>query len=728
MTHNPGERRSGMALQWQLLIAAVLLAAFSIALVAVVLNFRTTNSLEEEADAAVANESVALQTTFDELLNGYASDAVLVASSEFLYFPSADLITRQEFIADHLAVWTYASDITIIDPNGRVLVGTAAPGDYPNQFETQYFQAASALEEGQVFVGDVGPDPVTGEPIISIAAPGYAEGGLLTGVTRIAWPVSELNQFLAGLSTAEGRDVNIYDSNGSIIGSSNASQSVLMGTVQSDALQRAIQGESGVLREDFAQPGRDPQPSFVAYGAVDPTDRVAIVDWAVTVSTPESVVLASVEDNTQVAVITGIIVVILAAAAAFVLTRFLTRPIRRLSDVAAEVAAGNFGARASVAGPAEVSATGVAFNQMLDEITGLIQTREERDAIQLEVSRLLSEVSGVARGDLTVETNPDEIGDETLGSIASSFNYMVRQLREIVSNVNATTNEVSSASTGIASRSTDLAQVSSSNSQRIAETANSLDEMVLSIEHVNSNARLSSTVASEARSNAEAGAQAMRETIEALHEMRDQIQEAGRTVTRLGESSQEIGQTVQLISQIARQTNTLALNASIQAARAGEHGRGFSVVAEEVRKLAERAGAATRQVESMVTTIQADTDEAVTAMTIGSRQVAEGVDLAARTGSRLEEIDAVINRLGELIDDMAIAAEEQAATAVGLAQSMRIVATSTAESTESTQDAAESATTLARLAERLRESVAVFRLGEDERQTAAPAPTPADGD
>ncbi len=202
--------------------------------------------------------------------------------------------------------------------------------------------------------------------------------------------------------------------------------------------------------------------------------------------------------------------------------------------------------------------------------------------------------------------------------------------------------------------------------------------------------------------------------------MRDQIQEAGRTVTRLGESSQEIGQTVQLISQIARQTNTLALNASIQAARAGEHGRGFSVVAEEVRKLAERASSATRQVESMVTTIQADTDEAVTAMTIGSRQVAEGVDLAARTGSRLEEIDAVINRLGELIDDMSVAAEEQAATAVGLAQSMRIVSTSTAESTESTQDAADSATMLARLAERLRESVAVFRLGEDEIRTPAP--------
>jgi methyl-accepting chemotaxis protein len=726
--HKTQAQRVGLSLRWQLLIAAVLLAVIPVAIMGYLLNRNTSDSLEDEAERRVSAQAQALQATLDEVVNDHASNALLLTGQDFLFFRSADLQLREDFLQTHGDVWTYASDITIVAADGTVLVGYAEPAAYPNQTEEQYLQRTLSLSEGEAFVGDVSPDPITGEFVINIAAPYYGEAGVAQGVVRIAWPVSNFNEFLASLAGGGELDVNVYDSNGFIIGSSAGIATDGMQTHQSQAAERAILGDTGVLVEDFAQPGGVAEESYVAYGKVTPSDRVALLDWAVTVASPASLVLEPVESNATLARTILVAVAILAALAAIFLSQFLVRPIRRLAAVAQEVAAGNYSARADRKGPAEVSTTGDAFNQMLDEITGLIQTREERDAIQRQVSRLLMEVSDVARGDLTVEANPEGVEDETLGSIAASFNYMVRQLRQIVSNVNETTNAVTSASTNIAERSTSLAEISTSNSRRIAETAGALDEMVLSIQHVTENARLSSTVALEARANAEAGAQAMRETITALQQMRDQIQDAGRMVARLGESSQEIGQTVQLISQIARQTNTLALNASIQAARAGQHGRGFAVVAEEVRKLAERAAMATRQIDSMVSTIRSETEDAVTAMTIGSRQATEGVDLANRTGTRLEEIDAVINRLGELIDSMSSAAEEQAATALDLAQAMRIVSSSTAESTESTQDAAQSATTLARLAERLRESVAVFRIGEDDGRKPVTAPMAAGDD
>lgn len=719
--------KAGRSLRLQLLLAAILLAVIPVALVAVLLTRNTADSLEGEVERGVSNEAVALRATLDEVVNNRASDVLLMSGSDFLFLDPEDAIDKQAFLLEHGVVWDYAGDITVVDQSGTVLVGYEEAGAYPNQTESKYFQQALALNDGAVFVGDISPDPITGQTVINIASPSYSDSGEVLGVVRIAWPVSDFNAFLETLG-GDARNISVFDSTGILVGSSDPSQTASMTSSTSEAVRRAIRGEAGVMLDSFGASGQEAEEHFVAFGPVQASQNVAVLDWSVAVASPRDLALEPVADSQNLAVGVFILVVIVAIIAAYVLARLLVRPIRRLADVAVAVASGSYDARADVGGPSEVSTTAVAVNQMLDEITGLIQTREEKDAIQREVSQLLVEVSDVARGNLTVETHPDMIRDETLGSIASSFNYMVTQLRAIVSDVNETTNAVTSASTGIAERSSNLALISTSNSQRITETANALDEMVLSMQDVNENARLSSSVAAEARGNAEAGAQAMHETIEALQAMRDQIQEAGRTVTRLGESSQEIGQTVQIISQIARQTNTLALNASIQAARSGEHGRGFAVVAEEVRKLAERAASATRQIETMVKTIQADTDEAVTAMTIGSRQVAEGVDLAGRTGSRLGEIDAVINRLGELIDTMSAAAEEQAATAVELAQAMRSVSTSTAESTESTQDAAESATMLARLAERLRDSVAVFRLGEDEAQTPVPAPTPADGD
>jgi methyl-accepting chemotaxis protein len=197
------------------------------------------------------------------------------------------------------------------------------------------------------------------------------------------------------------------------------------------------------------------------------------------------------------------------------------------------------------------------------------------------------------------------------------------------------------------------------------------------------------------------------------------VQDTSKKIKRLGESSQEIGQIVQLIQEIADQTNLLALNAAIQAAMAGEHGRGFAVVADEVRRLAERASVATKQISTLINTIQAETNEAVLAMENGTREVVDGSQLANAAGQNLESINAVVQQLSELIEEISEAAAREARTSSGIREAMAEISQTTSSSAAGTRNAAESVGYLARLSEQLQRSVAAFRLSKEDGQAPA---------
>jgi methyl-accepting chemotaxis protein len=421
-------------------------------------------------------------------------------------------------------------------------------------------------------------------------------------------------------------------------------------------------------------------------------------------------------DNRMLAVVTVTAIAASLLVVALV-TRSILRPLTNLTEVLQQIQSGNLAARAEVTSEHLAGQAAGALNQALDELTGLVQTREERDRIQNQIIALLDEVSAVAEGDLTIEA---EVTADALGSVADSFNYMISELRDIVASVNETTAEVSTASSEIARSSSTLADSSEFQAQQIADAATAIEDMALSIRQVSENAALGSNVASEARRNAQRGAESVRATIEGMQRIRQEVQETSRTIKRLGESSQEIGSIVALIEEIANQTNLLALNAAIQAAMAGEHGRGFAVVAEEVRRLAERAGEATGQIGNLVTSIQQETSEAVVSMDNSTREVVEGSRLADEAGATLAEIDAVVSRMAELIESISDSANEQARTAGQIAVTMQGVSEVTRTTTASTREAAESVSRLASLAERLRDSVATFRISDEGMPAATP--------
>lgn len=403
----------------------------------------------------------------------------------------------------------------------------------------------------------------------------------------------------------------------------------------------------------------------------------------------------------------GFVAVLLGILIAFGMAKNLTTQVNHIMDLLGDMGMGDFTARTKVVSNDELGQMATALNAMLDNITILIQSQDERDSIQESIMKLLGEISDLTEGDLTARA---EVTEDMTGAIADSFNTMAEQFGEIVRQVKTATFAVDETATDVSKLTIELATKNIDQTKQVDQAIKSINDIAESIRQVSQNAVKSAEVSLMSRANARQGAEAVEKTNLAMDEIREQINETARSIKRLGESSMEIGNVVEIINNIADRTSILALNASIQAAMAGDAGHGFAVVAEEVQRLAESSSNSTKQIEVLVKSIQSEIKDVSNRMDESIGKVVQGSQLADNAYGKLQEIESVSNQLADLIESITQAAAQQVRLSESVVENMVEVGGVSNETSKASQETATLMSTLNNTAHQLREAVEAFKV------------------
>ena len=418
--------------------------------------------------------------------------------------------------------------------------------------------------------------------------------------------------------------------------------------------------------------------------------------------------------------VAGFVVLAMAALAVFTVTM---APVKDLVQVAEALGRGDLSKKASVETGDELGRLGDALNRTINRLQGLARTESAQDKMQLKVMDLLSVVRPAAEGDLTIKA---EVTADALGSVADAFNLMITGLTSLVMQASNVANELQRSTGDILHSAERMRLGAEQQALQIRNAAEAVNAMSHTSQRMAENADAATRTSVKATQAAVKGGAAVTETIRGMQRIRASVQSTGKKIKGLGERSLEIGAIIEVINEIATQTNLLALNAAIEAARAGEQGRGFAVVADEVRKLAERAARATKDITGLIKGIQVETSEAVSVMEEGTREVEVGTKLADQAGAALREIEQIVKQTATLMTDITRAAADQVKSTESVVHTMGNISQLTQETTHGVQDTVATISGLADLTRRLSDAIGRFKIvkgqmGPGAGETTLPA-------
>ncbi len=438
---------------------------------------------------------------------------------------------------------------------------------------------------------------------------------------------------------------------------------------------------------------------------------------------------AKLEAIKFLAVIIGVLIILTIFAVLSLSKKKLINPIERLVDATKQISEGNLDIQLNSNYKNEFDDLGKAFEEMAQNIKeyrqNLIAEKEsierkveeavkqlEKEMVYLSnsVDRIVGVMEKVANGDLTVSVDIRENDGENIKRLFKSFNSVIEGFKKILISVTEAVQATASASTQISSSAEEMAAGASEQSSQTSEIAAAMEEMTKTIVETNQNTNVAAEAIKETTKLAHEGGDAVRMTIDEMVEIANIVVKAADTVKNLGESSEKIGEIIHVINDIADQTNLLALNAAIEAARAGEQGRGFAVVADEVRKLAERTTKATKEIADMIVKLQNGTQETVESIEKGVEEVEHGKELAAKTGESMQKIVNSSTQVMDVVSQVATASEEQSATAEEISKNIEAINMVAQESAVGVQEIAKASEDLSQLTEHLQQIVEQFKL------------------
>jgi twitching motility protein PilJ len=400
-------------------------------------------------------------------------------------------------------------------------------------------------------------------------------------------------------------------------------------------------------------------------------------------------------------------------------------PVEQITEYSQKVAAGD--ARASVQLDAQddfnlivdnFRRAAANFQSQISAGPKAVIAPEAQGSLQRSINQFLAVISQVAKGDLTLRAKAT---NDALGNVAEALNSMLDNFTQVLERAGKSASDVSTSANEILVASEQMASGATQQDQEITNTSSAVEELTVSMKQVSNNAEASAEAARRALEAAEQGNRSVRDTLEGMQRIRASVQATAKKIKSLGDRSLEISEIINVINDITEQTNLLALNAAIEAARAGEAGRGFAVVADEVRKLAEHSRSATKDIAALIKAIQAETSDAVVVMEEGTKEVEVGARLADQAGKALEAISTVVRQSAELVQEISLASKQQVRGTEGVANAMQIISNITRQTSTGARQTTRTVEHMVKLSEQLNEVFSQFRIGAE---TSEPQPQP----